>query len=124
MLNKPESVARNKFRSEMWDEIVSEGGYTQADALIISLLCYWYEILETCMSEIDFGEDGLQVAYENNMKDIKEVPQIGTIKKATVEIRALERELAARKREPAARGDGAQLYVFQKNRQSRASGSA
>lgn len=44
------------------------------------------------MEDISVG-DGVQVAYSNDVNDIKALPQIATMKQASAEIRALNKQL-------------------------------
>ena len=55
------------------------------------LLCRWLKIAQLAIDELDcFGE---QTAYENNMGDLKQFPQVGTLKTASAEIRQLNKQL-------------------------------
>lgn len=45
-----------------------------------------------CMSDIDVG-GGVQVAYQNDVGDIKALPQLSTMKQASAEIRQLNKQL-------------------------------
>lgn len=120
-LKKPRNVAQSPYKSAKWDEITEGRNFQQSDAPIIALLCQWYEVVDKCMDDIDYG-DTIQVAYENNIGDIKEIPQLGTMKKASAEIRAINKQLGIndevaekpkeQKRTP--------LNVITINRQSRA----
>lgn len=44
------------------------------------------------MSDIDVG-GGVQVAYQNDVGDIKALPQLSTMKQASAEIRQLNKQL-------------------------------
>lgn len=120
-IEKPPSIAQSPYKSAKWDEITEGRNFSQSDAPVIALLCQWYEVVNQCMDDIDIG-DTIHVAYENNLGDIREMPQIGTMKKASAEIRALNKQLGIndevaekpkeQKRTP--------LNVISFNRQSRA----
>lgn len=90
-LDKPGSVANDPIKSAKWDEITEGRNFTRSDVPALSLLCQWHKIVELATDELDrFGE---QTAYGNEMGDLKEFPQIGTLKKASAEIRALNKQL-------------------------------
>lgn len=90
-LEKPGSVANDPIKSAKWDEITEGRNFTRSDVPALSLLCQWHKIVELATDELDrFGE---QTAYGNEMGDLKEFPQIGTLKKASAEIRALNKQL-------------------------------
>ena len=91
-LVKPGSVANSPFKSAKWDEITAGREFRESDAPVIALLCSWYEVVDKCMSDIDVGGE-VQVAYSNDMGDIKALPQLSTMKQASAEIRALNKQL-------------------------------
>lgn len=91
-LQKPVSVSSSEFKSAKWDEITEGRNFTKADIPIIALLCQWYEVIERCMEDIAF-DDGIHVAYANDIGDIKAFPQLATMKQASAEIRALNKQL-------------------------------
>lgn len=91
-LRKPESISASDFKSAKWDEITKDKNFSDADIPVIALLCQWYEVVEKCIEELN--ETGtLQVAFKNQLGDIKECPQLSTMKKASAEIRALNKQL-------------------------------
>ena len=45
------------------------------------------------MGDLDFGGELPQVAYQNDMGDLKAMPQLATMKQASAEIRALNKQL-------------------------------
>ena len=49
-------------------------------------------MVDKCMSDIDVG-GGVQVAYQNDVGDIKALPQLSTMKQASAEIRQLNKQL-------------------------------
>ena len=91
-LRKPASVAANPFRSAKWDEICDGRDFRPSDAPTIALLVQWYQVIERCMDDIATG-DGVQVAYQNDVGDIKALPQLATMKQASAEIRAINKQL-------------------------------
>lgn len=92
MLEKPNSVASSPFKSQKWDEITEGRNFTKADAPVIALLCQWYEVIERCMDDIR-DDGGIHVAYQNDIGDIKAFPQLATMKQASAEIRAINKQL-------------------------------
>lgn len=92
-LKKPETIASNHFKSAKWDELTRGRDFGQSDVPALSLLCQWYAVVERCMSDLDYGDDLPQVAYQNDMGDARAMPQIATMKQASAEIRALNKQL-------------------------------
>lgn len=91
-LRKPANVANDQFRSEKWDELTAGREFSQADTPTLVLLVSWYQVIEQCMDDIG-ANGGVQVAYQNDMGDIKALPQLSTMKQASAEIRALNKQL-------------------------------
>ncbi|MBQ9621239.1 MAG: hypothetical protein IJR41_04815 [Atopobiaceae bacterium] len=91
-MDKPQSIAASEFRSAKWDEITSGRRFSESDIPAIVLLISWYEVVEKCIDDITYG-DGVQVAYQNDMGDLKAMPQLATMKQASAEIRALNKQL-------------------------------
>lgn len=126
-LTKPASVRNDPWRSRKWDEIVRGRDFSQSDAPTLALLVSWYQVIEQCMDDIG-ANGGVQVAYQNDVGDIKALPQLSTMKQASAEIRALNKQLGIDDR---AHDDGAEdtpgggdgfLRVIQGKRARRASG--
>ena len=92
-LVKPPSVAGDAFKSAKWDEVTAGRGFAQSDAPALSLLCQWYAVVERCMEDLDMGGDLPQVAYQNDVGDVRALPQLATMKQASAEIRALNKQL-------------------------------
>ncbi len=92
-LDKPPSIEGDSFKSAKWDEITEGRGFSPSDAPALALLCQWYAVVERCMSDLDFGDGLPQVAYSNDMGDVKAMPQLSTMKQASAEIRALNKQL-------------------------------
>lgn len=86
-LVKPANVESDTFRSAKWDELTAGRDFSQADAPTLALLVSWYQVVEQCMEDIG-ANGGVQVAYQNDMGDIKALPQLSTMKQASAEIRA------------------------------------
>ena len=120
-LTKPPNVANSPFKSAKWDEVTAGREFRDSDAPVIALLCSWYEVVEKCMSDIDVGGE-VQVAYSNDVGDIKALPQLSTMKQASAEIRALNKQLGIDDEAKPASGDGRviPLDVIKSKRQSRA----
>lgn len=119
-LEKPPQVASDPFRSAKWDELTAGREFGQSDAPALALLCSWYQVVEQCMADIDVG-GGVQVAYSNDMGDIKALPQLSTMKQASAEIRALNKQLAIDdEAKPQQERRVVPLDVIRKNRESRA----
>lgn len=92
MLKKPPQIANNTFKSAKWDEITKGRNFNTADIPVISLLCQWYAVIETCIDDITV-DDEVRVAYANDIGDIKAMPQMSIMKQASAEIRALNKQL-------------------------------
>ena len=90
-LKKPPSIANDAFKSAKWDEITKDRNFSQADIPVIALLCQWYAVIQRCTDDID--EANGQVAFMNDMGDLKALPQINIMKQASAEIRALNKQL-------------------------------
>lgn len=125
-LQKPSSIARSEFRSAKWDEITEGRDFQPSDVPTITLLCQWYEVVEKCIDDIDVG-GGIQVAYSNELGDIKALPQLATMKQASAEIRALNKQLGINDEAEGTdtkKRKATPLYVIQNNRKSRAKNTA
>ena len=92
-LTKPKSVRDDPFRSRKWNEIVRGRDFRPSDVPALTLLVQWYQVIEQCMDDLGSMGDGIQVAYSNEMGDIKALPQISTMKQASAEIRQLNKQL-------------------------------
>ena len=92
MLEKPKSVSNSPYRSAKWDELTEGRSFNKSDVPLLALLCQWYEINETALDEIEVGGE-IQTAYTNEIGDIKPLPQLSTMAKASAEIRALSKQL-------------------------------
>lgn len=92
MIEKPESIANSPFKSKKWDELIEGRTFQPSDAPALTLLCQWYEVIEKCMDDISYNGN-IQVAYQNDLGDIKAFPQLATMKQASAEIRALNKQL-------------------------------
>lgn len=118
MLEKPESVTADEFKSAKWDELTQGRSFEQADAPALALLCQRHKVAQQAMDELDsFGGN---TAYQNDMGDLKAFPQIGTLKTASAEIRQLNKQLGiVDQREPeqeATTGAGNVLMLVAGNR--------
>lgn len=91
-LEKPPSVTDSPYRSAKWDELTEGRDFSQADAPLLALLCQWYEVNESALDDIDNGGE-LRTAYVNDIGDVKAMPQLAIMAKASAEIRALSKQL-------------------------------
>lgn len=125
---KPKAIAADPFKSAKWDELTEGRAFAASDAPQLSLLCHWYAVIERCMEDIDVGGGLPQVAYQNDVGDIKALPQLATMKQASAEIRALNKQLGINDeaRAEASSKEASPLVVIRsmyKNGQPGASGS-
>lgn len=91
MIEKPASIERDPFKSAKWDEITSGRSFDQSHTPTLALLCQWHAVVQRCIDDMD--EVGGQVAYTNEMGDLKALPQLAAMKQASAEIRALNKQL-------------------------------
>lgn len=91
-LEKPPSVESDPFRSAKWDELTRGRDFSEADAPALALLVQWYQVVDRCVDDMSV-DGGVQVAFQNDMGDLKALPQIATMKQASAEIRQLNRQL-------------------------------
>lgn len=122
-LDKPASIEASPFKSQKWDEITAVRDFAKSDIPTLVLLCHWHMVAEQCME--DCMEDGeLRVVYMNDMGDLKAMPQIGTLKQSSAEIRALNKQLGINDEAHAeSKPKETKLYAIQGNRKSRAARS-
>ena len=99
-LTKPDSVVCDAFKSAKWDELTQGRSFPQSAAPTLQLLVQWHAVVMQCIQDLD---DAGQVAYRNDVGDIKALPQLGTMKQASAEIRALNKQLGIMDEEPPAR---------------------
>lgn len=111
-LEKPETIVSDPFKSAKWDELTKSRNFSQSDAPALSLLCQWYAVVERCMGDLDFGDGLPQVAYSNDMGDIKAMPQLATMKQASAEIRALNKQLGINDQAKADAGESKKASVL------------
>lgn len=90
-LEKPESIKTDAWKSKKWDELVKGRVFTAVDIPTLTMLVQWYAVLERCITDISEA-DGM-IACENKIDDYKPLPQIGVMKQASAEIRALNKQL-------------------------------
>ena len=128
----PAAVERSEYKAAKWREITGAHRFREADVPTLALLVSWHQIVDQCMDDITVGGDDVQVAYSNDMGDIKALPQIQTMKTASAEIRALNKQLGivdGRDVDGGADGGGDEGYadvlrLVQGNRQARRQRSA
>ena len=90
-LEKPESIKADEWKTKKWDEPVKGRVFTAVDIPTLTMLVQWYAVLERCIGDISEAEGS--IAYFNKMGDYKPLPQIGVMKQASAEIRALNKQL-------------------------------
>ena len=91
-LRKPKSIAASKQKRRLWNEITRDRDFSPEDVPSLVLLVQWHAIVERCVADMTDGDD-VSVAFYNKLGDIKAIPQIDTLKKASAEIRALNKQL-------------------------------
>lgn len=90
-IRKPKAIATDPFKSAKWDEITEGRTFTTSHIPTLTLLIQWYAVVERCIEDMD--EANGRVAYQNDMGDLKPLPQISTMKQASAEIRQLNKQL-------------------------------
>lgn len=90
-LKKPPSIEADEFKSAKWDEVTRGRDFRESDAPTLEVLMEWYSVVRQCIE--DRRDANGQVAYANEMGDIRQLPQISTMKTASAEIRALNKQL-------------------------------
>lgn len=128
VLKKPANIERDPFRSEKWDEITRGRNFSESDVPTLALLCQWYAVIERCMSDLDFGDGLPNVAYSNDVGDVKALPQLNVMKQASAEIRQINKQLGIKdsvEEAPKPKSDRARiLSVAFANRDKRARAAA
>lgn len=93
-LRMPPSVANDEYRKKKWREIVKGRNFTAKDIPALTLLVQWYQIVDTCIEQMSFEDgSGIQIVFPNKLGDIKPLPHIAVMAKASAEIRALNKQL-------------------------------
>ena len=75
-VEKPVSVASDPFKSAKWDELTTGRRFKPSEAPALTLLVQWYAVAQRCIDDMDAA--GGQVAYQNDMGDLKAPPQLAT----------------------------------------------
>lgn len=127
MLAKPDSVAADEFKSAKWDEITKGRDFGEPDIPTLTLLVEWHSIAQQCIDDRQYA--GGQVAYTNDMGDLRQLPQIATMKTASAEIRALNKQLGIADGHEGAKRDAGKPRITvldrtRRNRQDRRPASA
>lgn len=91
-MDKPRQISEDPFKSAKWDEITAGRSFRQSDAPVLALLCQWYAVIEKCIEDITC-DGSVHVAYQNDIGDVKAMPQLSTMKQASAEIRAINKQL-------------------------------
>lgn len=118
-LPKPASIIGDAFKSSKWDELTAGRHFRSSDIPTITLLVQWHAIVNRCIEDMDAAHG--QVAYSNDMSDLKALPQIGIMKQASAEIRALNKQLGINDEADGgeAVGEGSVLTLVQGKRKDR-----
>lgn len=124
-LTKPQTIADNPYKSAKWDELTKSHEFNASQVPMLITLCQWYAVLDRCTSDLE--KTGGAVSFINDYGDEKPVPQIGIMKQASAEIRALNKQLGILE-EPAqetkettnARKSKTKLEIIQGRRQRKA----
>lgn len=122
MLEKPPQVAASEFMSQKWDELTKDRDFKASDAPTLFLLCQWYAVIESCAQDLSRDDDLPRVAYMNTIEDIKSMPQLTTMKQASAEIRALNKQLGINdehKEEEVGKQKQTVLQILQGKRENR-----
>ncbi|QKF07167.1 hypothetical protein HLV38_02780 [Berryella wangjianweii] len=82
-------------------------------------------VIARCMDDLDVGGELPAVAYQNDMGDLRAMPQLSTMKQANAEIRALNRQLGIDDRARPARRDGkaSVVHLAMGDRERKAAGA-
>lgn len=117
MFEKPPSIANDPFKSSKWDEIITGRKFDESDIPTLVLLVQWHAVVQKCIDDLDaFGE----VVYENKMGDIKSLPQLSSMKQASAEIRALNKQLGINdEAKPQEKAKGGVISVISQSRANR-----
>ena len=127
-LTKPKSVREDPYRNQKWNEIVRGREFQSSDVPALTLLVQWYQIIDQCIDDLTVSPGRVRVAYENDMGDVRAMPQTATMKQASAEIRALNKQLGINDGRDSEVGDANGgnggidvLKLIQSNRQDRRS---
>lgn len=125
-LTKPPAIKNNRFMSAKWDEITEGRTFSASDIPQLKQLCIWYAVIEQCMVDMEQDESDLpRVAYMNEVRDIKSMPQLSTMKQASAEIRALNKQLGINDEAKADKPKAVTVVsIVRGNRQKRAAKTA
>ena len=119
MLKKPKQIEQNEYKSSKWDELVAGRNFSERDIPTLCLLCGWYAVMERCLSDLDFGDELPQVAYQNDLGDLKAMPQLSVMKQASAEIRAINKQLGIEEDYTVTPVKETKLHVIQNRRAKR-----
>ena len=119
-LTKPPSLDSCPYKSKKWDEIIEGRNFSESDIPTLCLLCQWHKIVDQCQEDLD--EFGTLIHVDDQGRP-HAWPQLSTMKQASAEIRALNKQLGicdevktTEETEP----KETPLYVVQGNREARA----
>lgn len=86
-LEKPPEVACDEFKSAKWDELTAGRDFDVCDAPALALLCQWHKVAAQATDELE--SFGGQTAYTSEGGELRQFPQVATLRAASSEIRAL-----------------------------------
>lgn len=90
-LDAPKDIEQDPFKYKKWQEITGEREFTESETPFLCTLIEWYRIIQQCTD--DMADAGGHVAYQNDVGDIKALPQIAIMRQASAEIRQLNKLL-------------------------------
>ena len=96
-LTKPKSVSSDPWRSKKWNEIVRGHDFGPEDVAALTLLVQWYQVVDQCIEDISVAGGGIRVAQEDGRGEMKAMPQLATMQKASAEIRQLCKQLGMKR---------------------------
>jgi phage terminase small subunit len=121
-MRKPRSVASDERLSEIWDGLVSAGAYDDSQGPALAMLCTWLAIAEKAVDEL--VAEGMSTSLVTDQGEERERPQMSTLKKASAEIRALQKQLGAAQPAPQKKeAEVTPLALIQSRRKKRAAGA-
>ena len=81
MLEKPESVAADEFKSAKWDELTRGRRFEQSDAPALALLCQWHKVAQPDAPALALLRQWHKVAQQT-MNELEGIPPTRTTQAA------------------------------------------
>jgi hypothetical protein len=124
-IRKPKDIAQDEYKSAKWDELTRGREFSREHVSYLRMLINWHAIADKAMEDMA-GAYGVSVTYETEGGDLKERPEIAILKKASTEIRQLNKQLGIKdsvettpkKEKP--KEEASVLSLVTENRRSRA----